>query len=204
MCSIKQINRPLPPSQKTLLRPQLLPPHTQAGRSSSASPSADPATRILLSESPLDLFETRFSIAPPLARDKKTIADPAQAAEKRLPCPPDLVAIVSSHETATAAVSIRSRTANLPPATNVQSHRPFRTPTPPPTHHLFYLFFGDFHRITNHTHHQYPRTKHPRRISADLGRAGSHRTPTSRITLCRIDRDHPRSPMKKLALLLSL
>lgn len=131
MCSIKQINRPLPPSQKTLLRPQLLPP--QAGRSSSASPSADPATRILLSEESSRPVETRFSIAPPLARDKKTIADPAQAAEKRLPCPPDLVAIVSSHETATAAVSIRSRTANLPPATNVPSHRPFRTHPQPIT-----------------------------------------------------------------------
>lgn len=138
MCSIKQINRPLPPSQKTLLRPQLLPPHTQAGRSSSASPSADPATRILLSEESSRPVETRFSIAPPLARDKKTIADPAQAAEKRLPCPPDLVAIVSSHETATAAVSIRSRTANLPPATNVPSHRPFRTPPPQPITFFIY------------------------------------------------------------------
>lgn len=140
MCSIKQINRPLPPSQKTLLRPQLLPPHAQAGRSSSASPSADPATRILLSEESSRPVETRFSIAPPLARDKKTIADPAQAAEKRLPCPPDLVAIVSSHETATAAVSIRSRTANLPPATNVPSYRPFRPPPPPnPSPFLFIL-----------------------------------------------------------------
>lgn len=87
MCSIKQINRPLPPSQKTLLRPQLLPPHTQAGRSSSASPSADPATRILLSEESSRPVETRFSIAPPLARDKKNNRRPCASSRKEAALP---------------------------------------------------------------------------------------------------------------------
>jgi hypothetical protein len=54
------------------------------------SPSPNPATRNLLlengkGEKASRAVETRFFIAPPLARDKKTIADPAQAEEAARP-----------------------------------------------------------------------------------------------------------------------
>lgn len=199
MCSIKQINRPLPPSQKTLLRPQLLPPHPSLPIELCFRRPLTPRHGISRRKKSSRPVETRFSSHHPWPGIKKQSPTlRKQQKEAALPARPCCNRFLTRNGNCGSLNSVQD---SQPPSSCHQRSIPSSISNNPPTHHLFYLFFGDFHRITNHLIITTPEPNTLDGFRTDLGRAGSHRTPTSRITLCRIDRDHPRSLMKEQTLL---